>query len=141
MYNCSKKKWRILIGGLLMWTLIGCAGGKPFDYKPTAGEMKDGPGLFTGEEGALTIYDSKKGEGFEKGSTKHTDDVRAQSGKVTQIPPAEAEEFMEFQKWKNENKEFQKFKEWKNSAQGSKEYQEFLEWKEWKSFKKWQNKQ
>ena len=56
--------------------LTGC-NAKPYDYQPTAGEMKEGPGAFTGEDGELTIYDSKKGGVFPKDSdAKDAEDLR-----------------------------------------------------------------
>ncbi|MBW2337722.1 MAG: hypothetical protein JRF47_13380, partial [Deltaproteobacteria bacterium] len=47
-----------LLIGLVYILLTGC-NAKPYDYQPTAGEMKPGPGAFTGEDGELTVYDSK----------------------------------------------------------------------------------
>jgi len=39
-----------------MCLLIGCASRtEPFVYEPS-NELKPGPGIFTGEEGAFTIY-------------------------------------------------------------------------------------
>ncbi len=35
--------------------LAACAGAKPFEYRPIH-EIPDGPGLFTGEDGAWVIY-------------------------------------------------------------------------------------
>ena len=35
--------------GLIAALLIGC-GAKPGEFKQTAGEMKEGPGVFTGKE-------------------------------------------------------------------------------------------
>ena len=57
----------ILLSGMVFILLAGC-NAKPFDYQPTAGEMKEGPGVFTGEDGELTIYDSKKDGAFPKDS-------------------------------------------------------------------------
>ena len=48
---------------LAIIALLGC-NAKPYDYQPTAGEMKPGPGVLTGEDGELTIYDSKRGGAF-----------------------------------------------------------------------------
>ena len=39
--------------------LFGCAKGEPFEYTPTS-EMKQGPGLFTGDKGAFYLYGDKK---------------------------------------------------------------------------------
>ena len=38
-------------------TLGGCGVVKPFDYQATADEMKPGPGLFSGDDGAFVLYD------------------------------------------------------------------------------------
>jgi hypothetical protein len=54
---------RFLWIGLIMAILIGC-GAKAGEFKQTAGEMKEGPAVLTGEEGALVVYDSKQGEAF-----------------------------------------------------------------------------
>ncbi|MBT8331324.1 MAG: hypothetical protein KJP06_03245, partial [Deltaproteobacteria bacterium] len=51
--------------GLVVATLMGCgAKGQPAEFEQTAGEMKKGPGVLTGEEGALVVYDSKRGGAF-----------------------------------------------------------------------------
>ena len=68
MRNQRKLKFNLIIlltlaAGLALFALAGC-NAKPYDYEPTAGEMKPGPGVFTGESGKLTIYDSKKGGFF-----------------------------------------------------------------------------
>ena len=57
--------WMTLLISLALVAILGC-NAKPYDYQPTAGEMKQGPGLLTGEDGELTIYDSKKGGAFPK---------------------------------------------------------------------------
>lgn len=35
--------------------LAACAGGESFDYVPST-EIKEGPGLFSGEDGVIVIY-------------------------------------------------------------------------------------
>ncbi len=140
--------------------IIGCgAKGRPAEFEQTAGEMKEGPGVFTGEEGEFTIYDSKKGGGFWKrqqekseeaseeaqaASSKPSETTRVatdQTSKEPQVTPEAAKEFQEFQEWKKEQKSFQEFQEWKKSAKGKAEYQEFLEWKEWKAYQEWKKQQ
>jgi len=37
----------------------GCANYQPLEYRPTS-EIRPGPGLFTGEEGAFYIYGDEK---------------------------------------------------------------------------------
>jgi hypothetical protein len=150
--------------GLAAAILMSCgAKGKPYDYQPTADEMKEGPGLFTGEEGEFAIYDSKKEGPFwkhnreksEEASKEGEKEVQAASGKPAettpvnadqtsreiQVTPEEAKEFQEFQEWKKEQQSFKEFQEWKKSAEGKAEYQEFLEWKEWKSYQEWKKQQ
>ena len=57
--------WMTLLISLALVAILGC-NAKPYDYQPTAGEMKQGPGLLTGEDGELTVYDTKKGGAFPK---------------------------------------------------------------------------
>ena len=159
---------KILWIGLAAALLMGCgAKGKPAEFKQTAGEMKEGPGLFTGEEGALVIYDSERGGTLpqfrgnksEEGSkdtgqaagkdqstpsdkpAESTQMAAGKTAKGSEISAEEAKSFQEFQEWKREQAEFQKFQEWKNTSQGAAEYKEFLEWKEWKSYQEWKKQQ
>ena len=156
--------WTLLLIGLAIALLTSCgAKGQPAEFEQTAGEMKEGPGVFTGEEGEFTIYDSKKGGPFWKNQQEKSEDAskegekeaQAASGKPSetapvaadqtssevQVSPEEAKEFQEFQEWKKEQQSFKEFQEWKNSAEGKAEYQEFLEWKEWKAYQKWKKQQ
>ena len=148
--------------GLITVILIGC-GAKAGEFKQTAGEMKEGPGLFTGQEGEFAVYDSKKGGPFWKQSEEKSQEGVQEAGKdvsppvdpasgtsqvaagqtpgETQVTPEEARDFQQFQEWKQEQKEFREFMEWKKSAKGSAEYREFLEWKEWKSYQEWKQQQ
>ena len=159
MHTYQTTRWKFLWIGLAVAILFGCGGkGKPFDYKQTAGEMKEGPGLFTGEEGEFAIYDSKKGGPFWKQSKEEAGkEAAATPGKTSevsqtqvaaddkskeaQVTPEAAREFQEFQEWKKEQKEFQEFQEWKKTSKGAAEYKEFLEWKEWKSYQEWKKQQ
>ena len=153
---------------LVVAILTGCgAKGQPAEFKQTAGEMKEGPGVLTGEEGALVVYDSKRGgafpqfrekpseEGSKEASEKAAKDKSAGSAKPagspqvaagqtsteTQVTPEAAREFQEFQEWKKEQQAFREFQEWKKTSQGAAEYKEFLEWKEWKSYQEWKKQQ
>ena len=166
MNTYQTTRWKFLWIGLAVAILFGCGGkGKPFDYKQTAGEMKEGPGLFTGEEGEFAIYDSKKGGPFWKQSKEESGKASEAAGKETpatsdktsevsqtkvaagetskeaQVTPEAAREFQEFQEWKKEQKEFEEFQEWKKTSKGAAEYKEFLEWKEWKSYQEWKKQQ
>jgi hypothetical protein len=150
--------------GLATALFIGCgAKGQPAEFKQTAGEMKEGPGVFTGEEGEFTIFDSKKGGPFwkqqqeksEEASKEGEKQAQAASGKPSettpkaadqtsseaQVRPEEAKEFQEFQEWKREQQSFKEYQEWKKSAEGKAEYQEFMEWKEWKAYNEWKKQQ
>ncbi len=166
MRNYQKIIKKLLWIGLTAAILMGCgAKGKPAEFKQTPGEMKEGPGLFTGEEGALVLYDDKKGGPFwkqsqeesgktseEKGQadqaaadkTPQASQTRVAAGKTSKesdVTPEAAREFQEFQEWKQEQKEFQQFQEWKKTSKGAAEYKEFLEWKEWKSYQEWKKQQ
>jgi hypothetical protein len=148
---------RFLGIALVLAVLMGC-GGKPAEFKQTAGEMKEGPGVFTGEEGEFAVYDSKKGGPFWKQSKENPEGASKETGKVapatsdqtsevsppqvaaddrskeSDVTPEAAREFQEFQEWKKEQQEFREFQEWKKTSKGAAEYREFLEWKEWKSY-------
>jgi len=153
MHNHKSTLWILLWIVLAAALLIGCgAKGQPAEFEQTAGEMKEGPGVFTGEEGEFTIYDSKKGGPFWKHSSQNSEEAANQAekeaqaaadqtSKEPQVTPEAAKEFQEFQEWKKEQKSFQEFQEWKKSAEGKAEYQEFLEWKEWKSYQEWKKQQ
>lgn len=84
--SCLKKKFAVIIL-LLGIVLGGCATSpEPYDYYgfdqdlPTGpGELKEGPGLFSGEDGVFTIYKqpvSSKEESAENDNTKNTDHPR-----------------------------------------------------------------
>jgi len=46
----------MVLGGVGLWLLAGCATPpEPFHYQPD-NELKPGAGLFTGKEGVYTIY-------------------------------------------------------------------------------------
>lgn len=164
MHHKKSTLWTFFWIGLTAALLTGCgAKGQPAEFEQTAGEMKKGPGAFTGEEGEFTIYDSKKGGPFwkqpqdksEEASKEGDKEARAASGKPSettpvaadqtstevQTTPEEAKEFQEFQEWKKEQQSFKEFQEWKKSAAGKAEYQEFQEWQEWKAYQKWKKQQ
>ena len=151
--------YRFLMICLIAAILIGC-GAKPSEFKQTAGEMKEGPGVFTGKEGEFAIYDDKKGGPFWERSKEKSEEAAdksqpavsdktpeatqiaaGQTSKETQVTPEAAREFQEFQEWKKEQKEFREFQKWKKTSQGAAEYKEFLEWKEWKSYQEWKKQQ
>lgn len=91
---------RMLAGPIFSAVIAGC-GAAPFEYHPGT-EIPRGPGLFSGEGGALVL---------------RVDPARAQ-------PPSSApsDERDEFQRQKNAGErspEYQEFQEWR-------------EWREWK---------
>ena len=162
MCNAYMRKWMMLLMGVALLALMGCAAPEPYDYQPTAGEMKEGPGVLTGDSGELTLYDSqnggllpKEGEAAQKDQTKAV----AQSSESTKDSSAQAQdfqEFQEFQQWKDEKqefrdyqewkksdknsadfKEFQEYQKWKQAPKGSQDFEEFQQWKEWKSYQEW----
>jgi hypothetical protein len=151
---------------LIAAILIGC-GAKPGEFRQTAGEMKEGPGVLSGEEGEFAVYDSKRGGPFWKHSKENAEEAAkeeseaagretpatsdkpsettqvaaGQTSKESDVSPEAAREFQQFQEWKKEQKEFQQFQEWKKTSKGAAEYREFLEWKEWKSYQEWKKRQ
>ena len=147
MLNFKTVDWMVLAAGLALFALAGC-NAKPYDYEPTADEMKPGPGVFTGESGELTIYDSKKGGLIGKDSaaksaetsSEKTADASAeataaagtQAGTEPAITSEEAREFQEFQQWKKEKEQFHSYQQWKKSDKGSSDFKEFQEYQEWK---------
>jgi hypothetical protein len=164
MHTYQTILYRFLWIGLAAAILIGCgAKGRPSEFEQTAGEMKEGPGVLTGEEGEFTLFDSKKGGPFWKQSEQKSEEASGQASKEApagserpfkpgqvaagdtsgeaQVTPEAAREFREFQEWKKEQKEFEEFQEWKKTSKGAAEYREFLEWKEWKSYQEWKKKQ
>ena len=153
---------KVLWIGLLMAILIGC-GAKAGEFKQTAGEIKEGPGVLTGKEGEFAVYDSKKGGPFwEHPKDKSGEAPIEAAGEATpasdkpigttplaaektpegaRATAEEAKAFQEFQEWKQEQKEFREFQEWKKTSQGAAEYKEFLEWQEWKAYQEWKKQQ
>jgi len=134
------KRVLVLAAGWLFFTLAGC-NAKPFDYKPTAGEMKEGPGVFTGKSGELTVYDSQKGGIFPKDSDAKTADGKGENtaetaGAAQQPAPMPAgtqdyREFQEFQQWQKEKAQFHEYQQWKKSAHDSTDFKEFQEYQQW----------
>jgi hypothetical protein len=169
MHYKKSTLWTLLWVAFAVASLMGCgAKGQPAEFEQSAGEMKEGPGVFTGEEGAFVVYDSERGGAFpqfnnrkksEEGSKeasenagkdesttsdKSTESTQIAAGQTStgkQVTPEAARDFQEFQEWKQEQKEFQKFQEWKKTSKGAAEYKEFLEWKEWKSYQEWKKQQ
>ena len=128
MHNTKTTLSLLVWIGLVVALLMGCgAKGQPAEFEQTAGEMKKGPGVLTGEEGALVVYDSKRGGAFpqfrgkeSKDATEEADkdasaasETAAESSQIaagqatteSQVTPEAArdfQEFQEFQQWQNE---------------------------------------
>lgn len=116
--------------------LLGCGiKPKPFEYEPVT-EMKNEPGVFSGDSGEWTIRVPVGESAAEK--PQPAAETRPPA---SEIAPADMEEFRRFQQWKQDKQEFEAFQEWKRSYEGSREYDEFLEWKRWQSFRRWQEAQ
>jgi hypothetical protein len=150
MYNNKSTLWTLLWVGFAVAILMGCgAKGQPAEFEQTPGEMKEGPGVFSGEEGAFVVYDSERGGAFpqfnnrkksEEGSKEAsekagkdestTSDKSAESTQIAagqtsaemQVTPEAARDFQEFQEWKKEQQEFRQFQEWKKTSTGAAEY-------------------
>jgi hypothetical protein len=138
MNRCRLLKNRFIIVSFVTLLLAGC-NGKSFDYV-NPNEIPPGPGVFTGEKGEWTVYDSE-------GEKEKTVAETGQNGNKAEpteaaVPPSatdesEYREFQQFQQWKKEKREFEAFQEWKQSRQGTEEYQEFKQWQEWKTYQEW----
>jgi hypothetical protein len=164
MGKIDMRKFYLTIGyilwtGLLIAALIGCAGGKSFDYQPTAGEMKPGPGALTGESGELTVVRSPESPGNSRFMIpkKVGYSPKKATPKLNLLPqpqrrparvrraqpqkPGISRNSRSFRNGKKKNRNFtsiksgknqHEYQEWKKSAQGSADFQEFQEYLEWK---------
>ncbi len=98
----------ILFPALLGVALAGC-GATPVDYTSDL-ELKERPGLFSGEKGAFVIRAG--------GSAKETPKAAMQE-------PAKPGDYEAFQRWKKER-----------AASDEREFQEWREWREYQEWKK-----
>lgn len=97
------------MGILLMLGLTAC--GPRFDYRHP-GETPEGPGMMTGQEGAVTISNDAENSG--------SDGQAAAEKPECACPEAgELEAYREFLRWKAD-------------AVGTPEYREFQDWREWR---------
>ena len=55
-----KFRFFLFLGSLSV--ISGCSGWQPLEGSSTAGEIPDGPGIFSGEDGKFVIYKEKKEE-------------------------------------------------------------------------------
>ena len=83
MHNNQSVLWTFLGVVLSLALLMGCgAKGQPVEFKQTAGEMKEGPGVFTGEEGALVVYDSEQGGAFPQFKGNKSEEASEKAGEA-----------------------------------------------------------
>ena len=54
MFSCRAFCWILLVS-----TLLGCSGARPFDYSDPSWTKK-GPGLISGEKGEIVLYETLK---------------------------------------------------------------------------------
>ena len=170
MYDNKSTLWILLGIALAVAVLMGCGGkakGRPAEFNQTAGEMKEGPGVLTGEEGALVVYDSKRGGAFpqfrgkkseedSKDTSEKTDQEESSkvaSKKADKDAPATPDTSAESPQIAADQtstgtqitpeaaRDFQEFQEWKREQQA---FREFQEWKktaqgaaEYKEFLEW----
>jgi hypothetical protein len=159
MLKIKPKKWLFLAAGLLIIALAGCQATpdeKQLDEWKNLegpGEMKPGPGLFSGQDGKFTLYDSKKGGLFPKEgeaeASKTPSEKTAETSEAAGAAAAAAgsqaaaeasktsekarefQEFQEFQQWQKEKERFHEYQQWKKSTAGSAEFKEFQEYRQW----------
>ncbi len=60
---------RILAAAALAGALAACSNVEPMSYTPVS-EIPPGPGLFSGEDGVFTIYDSSRSKDDEEEGTE-----------------------------------------------------------------------
>jgi hypothetical protein len=123
-----------------LFALLGIAGcgGQPFNYH-SDNEIPEGPGVFSKEKGAFTVYSSNSGQGESTVKTKEAAATDTEAALPASKAASEKTEFEAFQEWKQEQAEFNEFKAWKQSQDGAEEYAEFLEWKRWQEYRRWQD--
>lgn len=92
-------------GILLVLGLAAC--GTPAEYRHP-GETPEGPGMFTGEEGAVRF------------STDENESAQAANRDGCECPDTE------------ELEAYRQFLRWKAEAVGTPEYREFQDWREWR---------
>jgi hypothetical protein len=106
----TSRKGSLTAALLLAATVAGCAG-TPFRYQAQT-EIPEGPGLFTGERGALQLA----------GGGQPQAPARADGGASIGERFSEFELYLEYRRAKSER---------------SAAYREFLEWIEWRRYREW----
>ena len=140
-----KPQYRMaLLISLAIMALLGC-NAKPYDYQPTAGEMKEGPGVLTGEDGQFTIYDSKKGGAFPKNSdakaaetsdektaqTTAAREQRLQRRPVQRAKPVNSRNFRSSSNGSRKKRSSTNTSSGRQSSEGSADFKEFQEYQQW----------
>jgi len=97
---------------ILAGALAGCGAAKPVPYH-SAQEMREGPGMLSGEEGAFV---------FRVGGNSP---VKAVTPAQRPTAPGSKEEFEAF-------REYQRWKESSGSTADKREFQDWREWQEWR---------
>ena len=152
------KYWMFLAGGVVIFALVGCSATP--DEKQLQewrdlegpGEMKPGPGLFSGEDGKFTLYSSTKGgvlpkEGKAEAaqtSTRQTAETTEPTGAAAAAaegPQAAAQQPAKTSATARDYQKFQEYQQWQKGARSAAEYKEFLEWKEFKAYQEWKKSQ
>jgi hypothetical protein len=98
--------------------LAGC-GGKYFERQDPK-EIPEGPGMFSGKEGAFVFSTDKK--------------PAAQQTVTAGGEKLDAASFQEF-------REYQEFQRWKAASKDGAEFREFQDWREWKAYRSWKARQ
>lgn len=106
----------LLFVALLPAVVAGC-GARYFEYQ-AATEIPEGPGMFSGQDGAFVLYSNERKQRTLK-------DAPADPAQSEPASPDNCREF----------REFQAFKHWKEANRDTAEYREFREWQEWKAFR------
>jgi hypothetical protein len=92
--------------------LLAACGSKYFERQDPK-DIPEGPGMFSGKEGALAYSTDKK---------------RAEqnaSATATRNSPAAIEEF----------REYQEYQQWQAASKDNAEYREFQDWREWRAYR------
>lgn len=150
MSSVKAKDYIILSTLILSLVLAGCSA-TPDEEQLSQwkklegpGEMKPGAGLFSGDDGEFTIYNSKKGGFLPKEDQTASNQPAAQSaaaaesgsrGSSQAVPVSDKagdfQEFQEFQQWQQEKEQFHEYQQWKNSTRGSADFKEYQEYRQW----------
>lgn len=101
---------RVTLGIIALALLVTGCSGKRFEYRHP-GEIPDGPGMFTGEDGVARIGGGSPEQG-EAQDANEAADCACPDGRELQA--------------------YREFLRWKAEAVGTPEYREFQQWREWR---------